>query len=142
MAKLFTEADIKPAFKFATGATKKLVTAGVTAADNFPELLSKYKWSGTRDYNMAMIIIALFAYCAQQDDETLKQFGMSAKTDKQKNAILERLEEGKGKEIVTALEGHGIGKVMDIILKNIEEDSTKREKITKAFTKQFKTITP
>jgi len=155
MAKFITEADIKPALKFATGSTKKLVTAGVNAEDKngedkFPELLSKYKWSGTRDYNMAMIIIAFYAYCAQQEDADLKKFGMSARYDQSNKSVFEFLEDGKGVDIVLALQKKGFNNVMDKVLqkidalKDLENNSKTKERanITANFLKQVKKITP
>ncbi len=66
MAKAIKLQDLKKVLTLATSSTKKLVEAGVQGQDTFPKLLAKYKWSGTRDFNLALIIIALYTYCLKQ----------------------------------------------------------------------------
>lgn len=65
--KKLTLDDVKSALGLATPSTRKLVTEGIKGSDEFPELLAKYKWFGTRDYNVALIVIALFSYCAKKN---------------------------------------------------------------------------
>ena len=78
MARLLRETDIKPALKLAKSSTKKLVIAGVNGDEDFPKLLAEYTWTGTRDYNMALIIVAFYAYCTKSEVPDLKKFGFSA----------------------------------------------------------------
>jgi len=136
--------DIKPALKLAASATKELVIAGINGDDDFPKLLAKYKWSGTRDYNMALIIIAFYAYCIRLDaDKEIKDFGRTIlRNGSMSSNMLESLREGNGDKIKYYM-GQYFRETMERILKRYNdladdrnEKKEKRKKIIDNFIKQ------
>ena len=78
MAQAIKLQDLQKVLTLATSSTKKLVEAGVQHKSNFPGLLEKYKWPGTRDFNMALIIIALYTYCLKDNNQTLQEIAKNA----------------------------------------------------------------
>lgn len=107
MAKAIKLQDFKKVLTLATSSTKKLVKTSVQGKENFPELLVKYKWSGTRDFNMALIIIALYAYCLTKDNlkNITKKVIVKDKSDeKGLKSTLGALRHGNDPKIATCLE--------------------------------------
>ena len=120
MAKAIKLKDLKKVLTLATSSTKKLVEAGVQGQDTFPTLLAEYKWSGTRDFNLALIIIALYAYCLKQDGDlkTMAQWAInkskSANEDSDSNAF-NALKHGKGAKLVEYLKKDFIKDIQKLI---------------------------
>ncbi|MBQ6143573.1 MAG: hypothetical protein IJI84_03710 [Clostridia bacterium] len=143
MARLLRETDIKPALKLATSSTKKLVIAGVNGDEDFPKLLAEYTWTGTRDYNMALIIVAFYAYCTKSEVPDLKKFGFSAlRGGSSSNKMFEALREGNGKKVKYNM-GSYFQAALDAVLKKaLPDDEGKRAKIIKSFINQAGKITP
>ncbi len=136
--------DIKPALKLATSKTKELVIAGINGDGDFPELLAEYKWSGTRDYNMALIIIAFYAYCIRLDaDKEIKDFGRTIlRNGSMSSNMLESLREGNGDKIKYYM-GQYFRETMERVLKRYnelngdsDEKKEQRKKIIDNFIKQ------
>ncbi|MBQ6143718.1 MAG: hypothetical protein IJI84_04485 [Clostridia bacterium] len=108
MAKAIKLQDLKKVLTLATSSTKKLVEAGVNGdKEKFPGLLARYKWSGTRDFNLALIIIALYTYCLKQGGD-LKNIAQAAiKKDKSNDegpkSTLGALRHGNGPKLAEYL---------------------------------------
>ena len=97
--------NLKKILTLATPSTKKLVEAGVQGdTEKFPELLTNYKWSGTRDFNLALIIIALYTYCLNSKNTALKKIGMKASQKTDGDSTLKALRDGNGAALGKCLE--------------------------------------
>lgn len=132
-----TLGDISFELKLATSATKELVKKGIEGNDNpeFPKLFAKYKWFGTRDYNMALIIIALYTYCMTSKDSELKYYSAHTEMDR----LIEGLKKGDGKAIYGAANYNS--SIINEILKKAEiTDKNKISKISNQFEKQVQKI--
>lgn len=125
---------VKKKIKLATHATKKLIEAGFKGSDEFPKLFAEYKWSGTLDYNMALIILAFINYCRIKKIKILSEI-----------SILDGLVDGDGSRICDLLERNkfAIEKVLESVLPKTEthEYKVKRDKVIKSFIKQADKIT-
>ncbi|MBQ6143577.1 MAG: ankyrin repeat domain-containing protein [Clostridia bacterium] len=142
MAKLQVS-DIKKALELTQNlATKKLLLA---SAENFPKMLSEYKWTSAKPYDMALTIIAFYAYCRQSKDDKIKQFG---KTSKQKGhdsfKLLNNLKKGDGQRIKSLIQKcleKPLNEILEMVIPG-EENMLERSKIIANFVKQTKKITP
>lgn len=116
---------LNKALTLATSSTKNLVKSGLNGdKTKFPELLAKYKWPGTRDFNLALIIIALYVYCLKSSNKELKKIGMKARMTN-KNSPFEALEGGDGVTVAKNLTKHfGDKKIQKLILnlKDVKPD--------------------
>lgn len=116
---------LNKALALATSSTKNLVKSGLNGdKTKFPELLAKYKWPGTRDFNLALIIIALYVYCLKSSNKELQKIGMKARMTS-KNSPFEALERGDGVTVAKNLTKHfGDKKIQKLILnlKDVEPD--------------------
>ena len=162
---LLRDKDIQPALKRAmvTSQTKNLVKAGVVEGpDNeiFPKRLSEYKWSGTRDYSMALIIIAFYAYCIKSKQVpinttmTLDGFGNGVTQPSTISyKLLESLKKGKGQNIKIHMKKADFNNAFETVLqiysglKNVGDDNDqkkheKREEIYKQFINRAGKIKP
>ena len=93
---------------FATPRTKRVVKNGVNGDKNFSKEFENYKWPGTRDFNLALIIIALYAYCLKQDGDLKTMAQRAIKKSKSANEKSESnafnaLKHGKGAKLVEYL---------------------------------------
>ena len=137
--------DFDSALGLASSSTKKLIRASVPDAKNsFPELLSKYRFSGTRDFNMGLIIIAFFNYCLRSDNGYIKKFAQgAARAGTMSNKIFLNLAEGNGKEIKKHMANNDqFEMVFNTILESAEKDKNKKTKIIQNFINQAGKITP
>ena len=92
---------------FASDKTINLVRDLVTGGKNLSKNLTKYKWSGTRDFNMAVIIIAFIYYFLKFGNNKLKNTAKEAirKIDIDSNkSALNALIRGNGQQIAKDLE--------------------------------------
>ncbi len=116
---------LNKALALATSSTKNLVKSGLNGdKTKFPELLAKYKWPGTRDFNLALIIIALYVYCLKSSNKELQKIGMKARMTS-KNSPFEALEGGDGVTVAKNLTKHfGDKKIQKLILnlKDVKPD--------------------
>ena len=120
--------DIKPAMELATSSTKNLVIAGVNGDEDFPKLLAKYTWTGTFDYNMALIIVAFYAYCMKQGNSNLKKFGVSVRQKGSNSSkLFEYLGKGNGKKVKDCM-GQYFKVSLDTVLKIALPDSDDENK--------------
>ena len=143
MARTLRETDIKSALKLATSATKELVIAGVNGGEDFPGLLADYTWTGTRDYNMALIIVAFYAYCTKSENPDLKKFGFSALRDGSlSNKMFEALREGNGKKVKDCMKMPFMIALDTVLQTALPNGEDKRAKIIKSFINQAGKITP
>lgn len=91
---------------FATPRTKRVVKNGVNGDKNFSKEFENYKWPGTRDFNLALIIIALYAYCLKQDGDlkTMAQRAIKkSANEKSESNAFNALKHGKGAKLVEYL---------------------------------------
>ena len=139
MITILKETDTKKALKqtMITSQTKNLVKAGVAGNANFPELLFKYKWTGTRDYSMALIIIAFCNYYVKENptDSTAKNLFIK---------LLKELKVGNRSNIKTYVQDNDFTKIFKTVLKKHDTKLTD-EKITDTynqFEKQAEKIKP
>lgn len=128
MAKAIKLQDLKKVLTLATSSTKKLVEAGVQGKEDFPKLLAKYKWSGTRDFNLALIIIALYAYCLKQGGElksvAQKAIAKDKSDEKGLKSTLGALRYGNGPKLAEYLsKDFGDKTIQTIILQDSIQDS-------------------
>ena len=144
MAKL-KEQDIKEALKLTPNpATKKLVLAGVKGSDDFPSLLKDFKWSVAKPYDMALIIIAYYAYCVKSEDPNLKKFGESARKKSHNSfKLLSYIIEGDGAHVRAFMQPYfqiPMNKILGTVIPG-DENMLERSKIIANFVKQAKKIT-
>lgn len=141
--RLLKENDIKPVLRLATNATKELVISGVNGEEDFPELLSRYKFRGTRDYNMALIVVAFYTYCMKSDDSEIKRFASDAlRQGSNSNKLFKYLKEGDGKKVKDCMK-FNLMIVMDKVLQKVENlDKIKRARVVEDFRNQAGKITP
>ena len=93
----------KSAFALATPPTKNLGESGFNGdTKNFPKQFRNYKWSNTRDFNLVLIIIALYVYCLKSKEQALQKIGMKARMTS-KNSPFEALERGDGATVAKNL---------------------------------------
>ena len=107
----------KSAFALATPPTKNLGESGFNGdTKNFPKQFRNYKWSNTRDFNLVLIIIALYVYCLKSKEQALQKIGMKARMTS-KNSPFEALERGDGATVAKNLTEHfGDKKIQKLIL--------------------------
>lgn len=129
MIRKITVGDINAKLRLATSKTKEVVTAGVNGYDEFPQLFCKYKWSNTRDYNMAVIIVAIIQYCLIQNISVSSNVSNI-------DTIFEKLREGDGENLKDVMEVPFTNLLDKKILNKAEEDTAKRKKIIDAFLKR------
>ncbi len=141
-----SEIKIQPIFKLATSKTKELVIAGINGDDDFPELLSEYKWSGTLDYNMALIIVAFCTYCLKSENNVLKTFVLTvARQGSFLDKLFEELKKGNGNQVKYYFMEAYFDQAMDIVLKCYlpnDENKVKRTIIINNFKNRVAKITP
>ncbi|MBQ6142969.1 MAG: hypothetical protein IJI84_00515 [Clostridia bacterium] len=127
--KSLKESDVKPLLKLAMPSTKKLILAGVNGSDEFPKLFADYKWSGTRSYNMALIILAFVNYCRINKIKILNEYDLIKGVADRVGFVIERYL----KKNELALE-----KVLEPVLPKTDkhENKAKRDKVIKSFIKQ------
>lgn len=146
---------LKKSIGLATPSTKELILSSVNSdIEKFPKLLAKYNWSGTRDLSMALIIIAFYAYCANNsNDPILKAFpNMIKQNGTNHHKLLENLKKGNGTGIINCM-GKNFDDTLDYVLQkalpcdtNDEENNSKNQKarsrVIKNFKNRAKKITP
>lgn len=152
MVKILKVSDVKPCLGLATGKTKNLILYGISNKEdlhknyNFPQLLSKYNFTGTRDYNMALIIIAFYNYCLQND--YYKKFAQNLNIEgTSSNEMFKWLAVGDGKKVKQLLKNSSsFKKTFDTMLQQSplpgKENSAKRTKIINSFINQASKIKP
>ena len=145
--RLLRDADVKPMLKLSTKETKELVVAGVNGDSDFPELLSKYRWSSsTRDYSVALIIIAFYAYCLKSKNAELKRFALTLTQDgSNSKKLFEYLKEGNGRQVKDCMRPSFFmamdGVLEEFLQGNENEDNEKRFKIIESFRNRAGKIT-
>ncbi len=129
MAKKIMLSDIQVQLKLATSTTKELVSAGVSGADKFPELFRKYTWRNTRDYNMALIIVAVIQYCLK------KNISLGSINSE---SIFEMLKKGNGNGLKKEMSKKTF---MDLLQEMMGGTTENNEPIINAFLKRVGKIT-
>ncbi|MDO4199327.1 MAG: hypothetical protein Q4D57_01000, partial [Clostridia bacterium] len=141
------KSNLKKSIGLAAPSTKELILSSVNSdSQKFPELLAKYYWGGTRDYNVALIIIAFYAYCINNNSDTiLKAFAnMIKQNGTNHHKLLENLKKGDGTGIRNCI-GKNFDDTLDYVLRkalpcdaNNKEIDAKNEKIRNKVIENFK----
>ena len=144
MAKL-KETDIRPALgQVSNQAAKNLILAGVNGNEDFPTLLQNYQWSTAKPYDMALIIIAYYAYCRKSDKEFIKKFGKDATVKNSRSyKLFNYILEGNGSKIKSHLSDQYFTVCMISILEQIlpaDEAKILAANIIKGMAKKAKDI--
>lgn len=147
--------NLKKSIGLAAPSTKELILSSINSdSQKFPEILAKYYWGGTRDYNVALIIIAFYAYCINNNSDTiLKAFAnMIKQNGTNHHKLLENLKKGDGTGIRNCM-GKNFDDTLDYVLrkalpcdasnKEIDNKNKKaRNKVIKNFKDYAKKIKP
>ena len=130
--------NTKLSLKLATSKTKELVRAGINGEKTFPELFRKYTWWNTRDYNMALIIVALIRYCSTLKGGKVDEDGVAC-VNKLAQKVFQPLKDGDGKRLKSAMDNDDFKELLNKLLGDAKESEKKR--VIGAFLKRVEKIT-